>query len=285
MTDDPHREPEMELDLQRPIAVVALAGLFDVGGAATAAVDWLRTLHDGVHLGSIDPERYYDFQQQRPVVYLDDEGNRRIRWPENHWHGAVTGDGHDLLVLSGIEPHLRWRTFCESMHEMVRGEGAEMVVTIGSSLGMAPHTRPLEVVGSAVNPTLARRLGLGSPSYQGPTGVVGAFHDLLDRSGLPVISLRVSVPHYVQGAPNPKATQALLRRFELVTGIRTGHAELDEAAAEWEQRVDEAVRDDREIQTYVAQLERQIDESTDLLAGADSLADEVEAFLREQNDE
>lgn len=285
MSDDLNYEPEADIPLQRPIAVIALAGLFDVGGAATAAVDWLRTLHDSVAVASIDPEEYFDFQQQRPLVEIDDDGSRRIQWPENVWHGATTGDSHDLLLLSGIEPHLRWRTFCESMLAVIHDLGAEMVVTLGSSLGMAPHTRPLEVVGSAVNPTLASRLGLGSPSYQGPTGVIGAFNDVLDRSGIPVISLRVSVPHYVQGSPNPKATQALLRRFALVTGVTTGAHELDEAAQEWSERVDEAVRDDREIQSYVAQLERQIDESADLMSGADDLVDEVERFLREQHDD
>ena len=283
MTSDLQYEPDAKVPLKRPIAVVALGGLFDVGGAATAAVDWLRTLHDGFPVAAIDPEEYFDFQQQRPMVELDDDGARRIRWPENRFYGATTGDSHDLLLLSGIEPHLRWRTFCESMHSVVHELGAEMVVTLGSSLGMAPHTRPLEVVGSAVNRTLASRLGLGSPSYQGPTGVLGAFNDLLDRSGVPVISLRVSVPHYVQGSPNPKATQALLRKFALVTGVTTGAHELDDAAEEWRVRVDEAVRDDQDIQGYVAQLERQIDESADLMSGADDLVDEVERFLREQH--
>jgi len=61
-------------------------------------------------------------------------------------------------------------------------------------------------------------MGLGRPSYEGPTGLIGALHDALDKADLPVISLRVSVPHYVPSPPNPEATRSLLARFQLVTG-------------------------------------------------------------------
>lgn len=107
-------------------------------------------------------------------------------------------------------------------------------------------------------------------------------HDSLNRAKLPVISLRVSVPHYVPSAPNPEATRSLLARFELVTGISTGHRSLDDAAADWRQRVDSAVREDDEMSTYVAQLEEQVDASADdLLPSGDDLAAELQAFLRD----
>lgn len=287
--------PELAWDtvpeLQRPLVVLAFRGLFDAATSATSAISWLRDRYPSERVAVIDPERYFDFQQERPIVRIDDEGRRTLEWPTNDFFvvhttataGSIDEHPRDLIVCGGVEPHLRWRSFCDHLLEVARTARAEMVVTLGAMVGTNPHTRPFPVTGSAANPTLAARLGLSSPTYEGPTGVVGTLHDTLDRAGVPVISLRVSVPHYVPAPPNPKATRALLKRFEDVTGVRTGFPRLDRSASDWEQRVDAAANEDDEVRTYVRKLERGYDEAEPLPSGED-IASELEAFLREQRD-
>lgn len=275
-----------EPNLDRPILLIALKGLFDVAGSATGAVEHLAHRRDTSRVAEIDPEIFFDFSQERPVVSLDDSGVRSLTWPTNAALAAPDPEGRDLLLLAGIEPHLRWRSFSESIVELARNSQAELVVTLGAMVGMAPHTRPLGVVGSTTSPELASRMGLGRPSYEGPTGLVGALHDALDTAELPVISLRVSVPHYVPSPPNPEATRSLLARFQLVTGVETDHASLDGPAADWRTRVDSAVAEDPEMTHYVGELERQVDSSVDeLLPSGDDLAAELQAFLRDQRDD
>lgn len=267
----------------QPIMAVALRGLFDVAGAATDAISHLDQRGTPTEIASIDPEVFFDFTQERPLVRLNDDGTRSLTWPKNDARAVTLDEEHNLVTLAGIEPHLRWRTFADAIAAIAVRCDAKLVVTLGAMVGMAPHTRPLGVVGSATNPELARRLGLSRPSYEGPTGLVGVLHDSLNQAKLPVISLRVSVPHYVPSAPNPEATRSLLARFELVTGITTDHRTLDDAAADWRQRVDSAVSDDDEMATYVSQLEQQVDASADdLLPSGDDLAAELQAFLRDQ---
>jgi len=279
-------------NLQRPLVVVAFRGLFDAATSATAAIEWLRDRYESERIAVIDPECYFDFQQERPLVHIDDDGRRSLEWPSNDFFvvhttaiaGSFEEQPRDLIVCGGVEPHLRWRSFCDHLLDIARTTKAEMVVTLGAMVGTNPHTRPFPVTGSAASPLLAARLGLSSPTYQGPTGVVGTLHDTLDRAGVPVISLRVSVPHYVPSPPNPKATRALLKRFEDVTGVRTGFTRLDRSATEWEQRVNDAANEDDEVSTYVRKLERGYDEAEPLPSG-DDIASELEAFLREQRDE
>lgn len=276
-----------EPEVKGPILVVALKGLFDTAGAATDAIAHLRRGRTVRKVANIDPEVFYDFTQERPMVSLDADGNRVITWPSNEVvELPMDGESRDLVLVSGVEPHMRWLTFSRSIIEVAERCGAELVVTLGAMVGMAPHTRPLGVVGSTTNPELARRMGLGRPSYEGPTGLVGALHDSLDKANLPVISLRVSVPHYVPSPPNPEATRSLLARFELVTGVTTEHASLAGPAADWRRRVDAAVAEDPEMTHYVSELERQVDSSADdLLPSGDDLAAELQAFLRDQRDE
>jgi|TARA_B100000959_G_C14984731_1_gene625082 proteasome assembly chaperone (PAC2) family protein len=272
--------------LNKPVLVVAFKGLFDASGSATSALEWLMEKSESENLGEIDSETFFDFTQERPLISFDKNGERALTWPKNKIVAIKTnGNERDLLSISGIEPHLRWRTFSELLIEIVNKSNAESVITLGSMVGMTPHSRPLTVTGSSTNPELAERLHLEKPSYQGPTGIVGVLHDALDRSKIPVISLRVSVPHYVPDSPNPKATRALLRRFEQVTGVTTEYEELDGPAADWQKQVDAAVASDDEITAYVTRLETTIDEDENLLPSGDDLAAEFEAFLREQGPE
>ncbi len=270
--------------LDRPILAVAFRGLFDAAGSATSAVEWLAERLDGTVVGEVDPETFYDFTQQRPIVEFDDRGARQVSWPSNRVVAVRTPDGQrDLVLVSGVEPHLRWRTFSEALRSAAALTSSQLVVTLGSMSGMSPHTRPPVVTASSANRDLADRLGLDRPSYQGPTGLVGVLTDALDRAGVPVISLRVSVPYYLPDSPNPKATRALLRRFEQVSGVDTAFAALDGPAGEWQQRVDEAVAGDPEVTAHVRRLEGQVDQSEDLMPRGDDLAAELEAFLRDQD--
>lgn len=268
--------------LNRPVLLVAFRGLFDAAHAATDAVGWLRDRSPAQKVAAIDPEEFFNFQETRPQVRIDATGDRVIDWPANDIWAVHPEAGRDLLLLSGEEPHLRWGSFADRLLDVVRRTGTEMVVTVGSMVAMVPHTRPFAVTGSAAHPELARRLGLGRPSYEGPTGVVGVIHDRFDRSGIPVISLRVSIPHYVPGPPNPKATRALLRRLQQTLGATTGYEDLDPAVTEWVTRVDQAVSSDEDSRDYVRRLERQVDSDEDRLPSGDDLAAELEAFLRDQ---
>lgn len=269
-------------ELRRPLLLVAFEGLFDAAEAATGALRWIRQRTEAAEVAMIDPETFFNFQEARPMVRIDTDGKRVIDWPSTDVYSVLTDSGRDLVVMTGVEPHLRWPSFANHVLEVARRSRCEMVVTVGAYIGMVPHTRPFSVTASAVHPELARRLNLSRPSYQGPTGVVGVINERLDRSNVPVISLRVEVPHYVPGPPNPKATQALLRRLEQTTGVDTGYEELDSEVSEWVTRVDQAVSADEESREYVQRLERQVDSNEELLPSGDDLAAELEAFLREQ---
>lgn len=278
-------------DASAPIVVVALEGLFDIAEAATGAVRHLiEDCDEPRHIASIDPEVFFDFTQARPTVRLEDDGTRTIDWPANAVHeltiASVNGTrggaaSESVIAIAGVEPHLRWRTFSAAIAEIATRVGARLVVTLGAMAGLAPHTRPLGVIGSASDPELADHLGLNRPTYQGPTGLAGALQVHLHDAGLAVISLRVSVPHYVTQAPNPEATRSLLARLELVTGIATGHESYADAARTWRQRVDAAVAGDEDMGRYVSELEAQVDSTPDLFPTGDAIAAQLAAWLRD----
>ena len=72
---------------------------------------------------TIDPEEFVDFQSTRPMVRLVDGVTRAIDWPEFEIHAVrIPRAPRDLVLLSGPEPAMRWRTFCA--HRRRPGRGA-----------------------------------------------------------------------------------------------------------------------------------------------------------------
>lgn len=279
-------EDEPTRPLRQPILVTAWDGLFDVGGAATGAIEALRG-DRATKVGRIDADEFFDFNERRPHVRFGESGQREIEWPHNDIYALPLDDrDRDLVLMDGVEPHLQWRTFVEAVVDVVRRFDVKLVLTLGAMIAETPHSRPPSITGSTTDAALAELMRLDRPTYQGPTGVVGALHEHLDRIGVPAVSLRASVPHYVSGSPNPKASRALLERFERVTGLPTNWAALDQEARDWERRVDDAMEDDDDVMHYVRRLEERYDARTaSSLPNADDLAAEFERFLRQHDDD
>jgi proteasome assembly chaperone (PAC2) family protein len=285
MADELRLERRPELD--RPVLVSAFRGWNDGGQGASLAGGYLARAWDAEKFGEIDPEGFFDFQVTRPHVTLVEGLTRRIEWPETAFlHARVPGTGAptDIVLLLGIEPNMRWRSFCEIVTGLARDLQVRMVVTLGSLLADVPHTRPAPVTGSASDPELVEQLGLQASRYEGPTGIVGVLHDACRAAGLPSASLWAAVPHYVSLTPSPRAAKALCDRLADLLDIPLDTTELEEASETYMQQVSEAVAADDETAAYVEELEGRIDdlvEESDLPSG-DSLAAELTRFLRER---
>jgi proteasome assembly chaperone (PAC2) family protein len=272
--------------LERPVLIAAFRGWNDGGQGASLAAAYVARACAAVEFASIDPENFYDFQATRPTVSLVDGFTRRIDWPENSFmHAPLPGAGRDAIILLGVEPNLRWRTFGELVTGLAQSFQVELVLTLGSLLADVPHTRPSPVTGSATDPQLIEQLGLQASRYEGPTGMVGVLHDACARAGLKSASLWAAVPHYVSLTPSPRAAKALVDKLADLLDADVDSSELDEAAESYAQQVSEAVASDEETAAYVQELERRVDELAQEweLPTGDSIAAELTRFLREQD--
>ena len=279
-----HLRIERRPSLRRPVLVAAFRGWNDGAQGASLAASFLAQTWSARRFADIDPEEFFDFQVSRPHVALEDGITRRIDWPDTAFlHAELPGIERDAVLLLGIEPNLRWRTFSVEIVAVAQDLGIELVVTLGALLADVPHTRPAPVTGSASDPALVRELGLATSRYEGPTGIVGVLHDTCRRAGLPSASLWAAVPHYASLAASPKAALALCARLSTLLSVDVELGELERASEAYERQVSEAVAQDEETQAYVDELERRRDalgEELDVPSG-DTLAAELTRFLRE----
>lgn len=274
--------------LERPVLIAAFRGWNDGGQGATLAAGYLARLWGARKFADIDPEHFIDFQATRPHVTLEEGRTRRIEWPENAFYRArIPGAGRDAVLLVGVEPNYRWRTFSEIVVDLARDLGVELFVSLGALLADVPHTRPSPVTGAATDPQLVEELGLQLSRYEGPTGIVGVLLDACRRGGIPSVSLWAAVPHYVSLAPSPRAARALVERLASVLAVEIDVGELAAAEAEYVAQVSEAVASDADTAAYVEDLERRADsldwlEESGGLPSGDALAAEITRFLRER---
>ena len=274
--------------LHDPSLICAFSGWNDGGEAATLAARYLVEHWNGRTIAFLDPEEFYDFQVTRPTVRLEDGVSRVIDWPRGEFSAASAGRRGAVLFVAS-EPNLRWRTFCRTVIEAAEDLRCGLLVTLGAFLTDVPHSRPVPVVGSAADQGTAERLGLSRSQYQGPTGITGVLHDAANRTGLPSVSLWAAVPHYLPSAPNPRAALALVERVSSLLGMPIETGPLARAGDTWTEGVDKLITENEELAEYVRRLENAADDgigqrrlSDEAVPSGDSIAAELERFLREQ---
>ena len=283
--------------LRSPIMVIAFSGWNDAAEAATGAVSHLLGIWSEIAdvdnpkatdlipelIADVDSEEYYDFQVNRPMIEIDGSLVRSLIWPGTQVFGLSTPQfANDFVIVRGVEPSMKWRTFTHQLLDLADDLEVSTIITLGSMLADAPHSRPITVTGSGAHPDIAKRLGIEISRYEGPTGILGVIQDACLRRGIDAISLWAAVPHYASSSPSPKATLALINALEDFLEIEFPLGELNDHAQEWEKEVDELTQEDSEIGDYVKALEESKDSAAFSDVSGDEIARELEKFLRRQ---
>ncbi|MET0590429.1 MAG: PAC2 family protein [Naasia sp.] len=306
------------------LLIVAFEGWNDAGDAASGAVGLLRDSLGLVALHELDPEQYFDYQFTRPVVFTDDDGRRRLRWPTATLSGPAADDADmlppsvvpehepaplpladvlaeggpgegapavpplkrvdNIFVMLGSEPSRSWKNFAAEILDKALVHDITGIVVLGSMLADVPHTRPISVFASSESAELRQEFGLERSTYEGPVGILSVIADVADVVGIPTVSVWASVPHYVHNAPSPKATLALIEKLEEITGIPIPRGDLEDEASAWESGIDALAGEDEDMAAYIEQLEQARDTVDSPEASGEAIAQEFERYLRRRGD-
>ncbi len=282
-------------DLRDPVLLAAFEGWNDASNVATGALRHLVRRWSGTAIARIDPEEFYVFTETRPHVRYDEQGQRNVTWPENvMWACRDVHRDRDAVVLVGVEPQLRWRTFTDQILDLSGRLGVKQVVSLGGLIADVPHTQPPNLSGSATLTETREKLmgmGIGGTRYEGPTGIVGALQDAGRRRELESVSIWGSVPVYLRETiPNPPVQTALLKAISGLLDLGLDLKTQEQEASRFVRTVDEAVAGNATLLGHIRGLEQRRgrhgggggpDESPQLPSGADLVRD-LEEFLRQQ---
>jgi proteasome assembly chaperone (PAC2) family protein len=270
--------------LRAPRAILAFEGWNDACDAASGAAAYVIGEQDPSPFALIEPEEFYDFQATRPTVEVDEGGTRRLTWPETRFYAIeMPARSADVVVVTGHEPNLRWKTYTRLIAQVLAETDVELVITLGAFIGQVPHTLPVPIIGVATDPDLVERFQLPTSHYEGPTGIVGVMLEACREIGIPAVSLWAATPHYLAANPNPRAMLALVDKASVILDIDVDTAELTKVADEFGTRVDEAMNRSEEFADYVRRLEEGIETTGPALdPSGGQLISEIEEWLRDR---
>ena len=279
--------------LRNPVMVMAFSGWNDAAEGASGAIEHLLSIwhekEDEVVpqlIADVESEDFYDYQVNRPQVSIDESAIRSLTWPSTQIFGLeIPSMDRDLVIVTGVEPSMRWKSFTTDLLDLADDLEVSLVITLGSLLADAPHSRPITVTGTGAHPNIAERLGVAVSKYEGPTGILGIIQDGCMRRGIDAISLWAAVPHYASNSPSPKASLALINALEDFLDVSIPLGNLQKDADEWEKTVDGLASEDSDVAEYVKALEESKDAAELPDVSGDSIAKEFERYLRRRSDD
>ena len=295
-----HSQPE----LRDPIAIVAFAGWNDAAESATTAVKFLIDKWKPTKFAEIDSEDFFVFTETRPNVKTVDGVQRTVVWPTNQFFAHTQPDlPHDIILLLGVEPQLKWKTFSQTFLETIKRHNITEIVFLGALLAEVPHSAAVPMSGTSTTTEVMERLremDIRNSRYEGPTGMIGVLQDVCRQAQVPAASLWAAAPHYLAASPNIKVTAALLTYVNTFLSFGLDLSDIQSDAVRFEEQISTLVARDSEASAYVRRLEEQVEESgddedeegenPDIIVGtgplpsADSLIRGVEELLRKERE-
>lgn len=284
------------------LLVVAFEGWNDAGEASSGAVRMLKDLIDTKTIMTVDSEQFFDFQFNRPVVAQDEDGRRRLTWPEVTMFGpAASGDERvgladdaelnvsgsnvgNVYLLLGTEPSRNWKSFTAEIIDAALAADISTIVFLGAMLADVPHTRPISIFVTSENADVRAELGVERSSYEGPVGILNVIGEAAEAVGISTLSIWASVPHYVHNAPSPKAMLALIDKLEEIIDVVIPRGDLVDEAAAWQTGIDALAGEDEDMAAYIHQLEQARDTVDSPEASGEAIANEFEKYLRRRGD-
>ena len=274
-----------KLQLRNPVLIMSFSGWNDASSSASSTSDFIVDQLGGKNFAEIEADSFYNFQQTRPLVYLNKLKEREISWPENIFYACLTPElDHDLIILQGIEPNYHWQSFCDTILTLVKDQSVSKVISMGGLIADVFHGDPISVSGSTTDPDFASFLGISKSRYEGPTGILGILNDKFKKKDIPTVSIWANVPHYVNFSPNPKAILALIAKVSKILSLEFNTIELEKNVSEFEEKVEIAISKNKPVRDYVDRLiESKNSLSDEELPSGENLVDEVEMFLRQKD--
>lgn len=276
-------------ELNRPHLVVAFGGWPDAAEVATRTVAHLIGQLKAWPFAEINGEEFFDFTKSRPEIVVEDGLLRQLRLPtiESFFWKSPSG-GHDIILMRGIEPELRWKTFADIVVALAREFGVTRIIALGGLYDNVPHTRAPKVSGLVNQAHLKELLlanGVSLTTYRGPAGVHSMLLAASEKAGIEMISLWGHSPFYLRSEANPRMCIALVSMLNRFLAIQADVEKLRRAAEQMDRALGRLMSENPRLRAQLEKLEEQYDAesvSDGPSEGAEQVVRDIEDFLHRE---
>jgi len=280
--------------LHEPYLIIGFEGWPNAGEISSFALRHLIDSLGAREFASIPTENFYQMSSLRPMAVIKEGRLIELKSSGNHFYYVKGLPSNDLILFSGVEPHLRWNVFADLILDLAERFRVTQVLTIGGTYDYVPHTYPPMVSSLFNHEELRERVvgaGLGLTEYSGPISIHTFILEAARKRNLDAISLWGHAPQYLQ-TRNVKVACSLLKKLIDLTGIEIDLSDLEKAGEYFDQQINQLVEEDPKLQEVIGKLEEAYKGSERILqplrkeegAKEDKVV-YIQAFLKKSEDE
>lgn len=241
----------------KPYLIIGFEGWPNAGEISSFALRHLIDSLEARKFASIPTEDFYQMSSLRPMAVIKEGRLVELKSLDNHFYYVKGLPSNDLILFSGVEPHLRWNVFADLILDLAERFHVMEIFTIGGTYDYVPHTYPPMVSALFNHEELGEKViqaGLGLTEYSGPISIHTFILQAAKKRDLRAISLWGHAPQYLQ-TRNVKLVCAVLKKLIDLTGIKIDLSELEKASDYFDQQINHLVEEDPKLQEVISKLE------------------------------
>ncbi|MBM4339432.1 MAG: PAC2 family protein [Deltaproteobacteria bacterium] len=279
--------------LNQPYLIAGFEGWPNAADVSTFSIQHLVDTLKTKKFASITMENFYQMSSNRPTAIIKDGRLIELHHPGNHFYYLKDKLDRDLILFSGIEPHLRWNVFADLFLDFATRFAVPRMFTLGGTYDYIPHTHPTVVSALFNHEDLREEVieaGLNLTEYAGPISIHTFLLEAAKKRGLKAISLWGHAPQYLQ-ARNIKVAYGVLKKLDELMKTGIDLSRLENASSYFNEQVNDLVNQDPKLQEVINKLEEAYQKSGRPIPFGkkeESKEDKVvyiQAFLKRQEDE
>jgi len=254
--------------MERSRMIIGFSGWMDGGNVSTGSLDFLIGKLHAKQVAILDANDFYLFNFPgpmdinstfRPHVVLRQGLLVQYNEPQNYF---FADDHHGLLFFVGREPNIHWHEYAQCLMTMARAYHVYEIYFVGSVAGLTPHTREPRLSATVSHEGLRPRLeklNIKFSDYEGPGSFVNLLLRYAQQRSIDMYSLVAEIPPYIEGR-NPKCIEAMIRRLSILAEFEIELSSLRERGDLFEQKVNNIVENNPELQQNIKLLEENYDQ-------------------------
>ncbi len=224
-----------------------------------AMVSYLIRKLDAKYFARINPEPFYRYDENRPLVKVDDGRLRGISPPGGSFYTAcIDDDERGIVILKASEPNLRWFQFADDVFSLCNKLGIKTIINLGSMYDDVLHSDRI-ISGLASSEDLVsmlRQNNILPITYSGPGGIHSTLHSEAQKRGFQCISLWCLCPYYLQGTTHFGLLSQLGSLLSTLGEFELDVTELDMSWKDMNKQIKALIKENPELNAMVNGLRK-----------------------------
>jgi proteasome assembly chaperone (PAC2) family protein len=245
--------------LQDPLFIAGFEGWGNALNVSQGMADFLIEKLKAKPFCRINPDLFYRFDENRPVVDIQEGVLKELTPPGGTFYATEPSKSQrDVIVFKALEPSLRWFHFAETVLGLCQRTGVKTVFFLGSMYDNVLHT-------DTVISALASKSGLLDDlkqrkiltiNYKGPSAIHSTLLLEAQKREMDCINLWCHCPYYLQGTVHFGLLAHLGGMLSSLGGLELETQELETTWREISKQIQTIIEKNPELQAMINDLRK-----------------------------